>query len=161
MGRSTQLKRRNAFSLVELVIVVVIIGIVAAIAVPKMSRGAAGAADAALTADLQMIRNAVEMYRAEHGNYPDPTNVLSQLTSFTAPDGTVGTYDPGSNCIYGPYLQSMPGLPVGSTAERGNTMIGSQGTVGWLYTVDPSGQSCRVTANTSATDVYGHPYNQY
>ena len=38
--RQSNLRRKRAFSLIELVIVVVIIGIIAAIAIPRMSRGA-------------------------------------------------------------------------------------------------------------------------
>ena len=65
--------RRKAFSLIELVVVVVIIGIIAAIAIPKMSKGAQGAADSAVTGDLALLRQAIDMYANEHGGaLPDP-----------------------------------------------------------------------------------------
>ena len=57
--------RNRGFSLLELVIVVVIIGIIAAIAIPRMSRGSAGAADAALTGNLAVLRNAIDLFAAE------------------------------------------------------------------------------------------------
>ena len=65
MARQTN----KGFSLIELVIVVVIIGIIAAIAIPKMSRGSAGASDSALTGDLTVLRNAIELYNT--GAYRD------------------------------------------------------------------------------------------
>ena len=57
----------RAFSLVELVIVVVIIGVIAAIAVPRISRGAKGAGESAVRMSLTGMRNAIDMYAAEHG----------------------------------------------------------------------------------------------
>src|SRR5690348_17558690 len=80
---------RAGFSLIELVVVVVIIGIIAAIAIPKMSKGAAGAADSAVAGDLTLLRQAIDMYQSEHGGaYPDPTNIVAQLTQYTNSDGT-------------------------------------------------------------------------
>src|SRR5919112_1210242 len=67
MRNSKTSPRRRGFSLIELVIVVVIIGIIAAIAIPRMSRGTAGAADSALSGNLNVLRNAIELYATEHG----------------------------------------------------------------------------------------------
>src|SRR3954470_5835166 len=84
--------RRGGFSLIELVIVVVIIGIIAAIAIPRMSRGSAGAADAAVAQNVNILRNALDMYQTEHnGLYPAPgTGVTVQdlLTQYSNIDGT-------------------------------------------------------------------------
>ena len=66
MSRNRNTPRRG-FSLIELVIVVVIIGIIAAIAIPRMSRGTAGAADSALGGNLNVLRNAIELFATEHG----------------------------------------------------------------------------------------------
>src|SRR2546421_12654805 len=63
-------RRSRGFSLIELVIVVVIIGIIAAIAVPRMSRGSQGAADSALSGNLTVLRNAIDLYQTEHQAYP-------------------------------------------------------------------------------------------
>ena len=94
---------RSGFSLLELVIVVVIIGIIAAIAIPRMSRGAAGASDSALSGNLAVIRNAIDMYAAEHsGSFPtvasatltyylEYTTNLAGLTTWTTIGSTPGT----------------------------------------------------------------------
>ena len=90
---NAQMKSRG-FSLVELVIVVVIIGVIAAIAVPRISRGAKGAGDASLKGSLAGLRNAIDMYAAEHGGtFPAGTQVeiIDRLTKRTDKGGVVGT----------------------------------------------------------------------
>ena len=62
--------RRGGFSLLEVVIVVAIIAILAAIGIPRMSRGSKGAGDSALSGDLAVLRNAIDLYAAEHGGRP-------------------------------------------------------------------------------------------
>jgi general secretion pathway protein G len=131
--------RRSGFSLVELVIVIVIIGVIAAIAVPRISRGAKGAADAALTGDLTAMRNAIDLYAAEHsGNFPTVAKFKEQLTTYTDDAGAdVATKD--TTHIFGPYLKAVPGLPVGGTGTtggaKGDTVVAaSDGAgVGWIY----------------------------
>src|SRR4051794_9927359 len=104
--------RSRAFSLIELVIVVVIIAIIGAIAIPRMSRGAAGANDAALLQDLAILRKAIEHYSHEHqGAYPTADNFKKQLTRQSDELGNV-TGPPVQPRIYGPYLTSIPELPV-------------------------------------------------
>src|SRR3954471_15620259 len=108
-------RRRSAlrgFSLIELVIVVVIIGIIAAIAIPRMSRGSQGAADSALSGNLSVLRNAVDLYQTEHQVYPasalgDTQTVLDrQLTKYTDTTGASnGTGTKDSSHTYGPYLR--------------------------------------------------------
>ncbi len=83
---------RRGFSLLEVVIVVAIIAILAAIGIPRMSRGAKGASDAALTGDLATLRNAIDLYAAEHGGaFPTTTDVTAQLTQYTNISGVVST----------------------------------------------------------------------
>jgi prepilin-type N-terminal cleavage/methylation domain-containing protein len=161
---------RRAFSLIELVIVVVIIGIIAAIAIPRMSRGAAGAADSALTANLAVLRNSIDLFQTEHGGtFPSGTsaNVKAQLEGYTNEGGTVGAKGDGTS-IFGPYLRSVPKLPVGANkgAEGFNVVTGAAtafafsatGTVGWWY----NSTTGEVRANTNAeTDARGVAYNTY
>ncbi|MDB5303956.1 MAG: putative fimbrial protein [Phycisphaerales bacterium] len=164
MNRASK-KKQDAFSLIELVIVVVIIGIIAAIAIPKMSKGSAGAAESALAGDMNLWRQAMDMYQNEHGGvYPDITNVVNQLTQYTNSDGTVqGAKNTATGVVYGPYMRSIPPLPVGPAAVKGSTGIaGSSGaTNGWIY--DGAGN---ITPNTPATgtgsaDSSGKLFNTY
>ncbi|MEM7624887.1 MAG: prepilin-type N-terminal cleavage/methylation domain-containing protein [Planctomycetota bacterium] len=74
-------RRLKAFSLVELIIVVVVIGLIAAIAVPRFSKASEEASTAAMKANIDEIQKAVDLYQAEHGDYPltiDPAWFISQ-----------------------------------------------------------------------------------
>ncbi|MEI7835193.1 MAG: prepilin-type N-terminal cleavage/methylation domain-containing protein [Planctomycetota bacterium] len=140
---------RSGFSLLELVIVVVIIGIIAAIAIPRMSRGSAGAAESALSGNVAVIRNAIDMYAAEHnGTFPAVATFSAQLTTYSSAAGATSTTK-DATYLYGPYLQQVPALPVG--AAKGNTTVAAAaGTgVGWIY----SATAGTISSNTTATEV--------
>jgi prepilin-type N-terminal cleavage/methylation domain-containing protein len=123
----------RGFSLLELVVVVVILGIIAAVAIPRLSRGSAGAAETALSGDLAVLRNAVELYSAEHGGaFPPVTTVADQLTRYTDDQGNVNaTKD--TTYIYGPYLVKVPPLPVGVRKNATKIAEADANDVGWIY----------------------------
>ena len=153
---ATHSRVRSAFSLIELVIVVVIIGIIAAIAIPRMSRGATGAGDSALVADLKVMRNALEMYQTEHsGTYPTTANFVNAMTQYTDLAGATFSGTKTAACIYGPYLRTIPALPVG--ADKGKTSVVATYTAGngWVYSAGT------IIANTTVgeTDDMGVLYN--
>ena len=130
-------KRRRpnqGFSLLELVIVVVILGIIAAIAVPRMSRGSAGAADSALSANLAVMRNAIDLFSAEHnGSYPTLAGIASQLTQYTDAAGAPQATRDATH-IYGPYLRKVPPVPVGpEKGQTGFTDVAGTAGFGWVY----------------------------
>jgi general secretion pathway protein G len=149
---------RGGFSLIELVIVVVIIAIIGAIAIPKMSRGAEGASDASLTQDLAALRSALDLYQSEHGGcYPPSAGASDALTSYTDDQGNVSAVKDATH-VYGPYLRSVPPLPVGP--RRGGTGIAAADAagIGWIY--DPStGAICANT--TTEVDMKGIAFNAY
>lgn len=151
--------RRRGFSLLELVIVVVILGILGAIAIPRLSRGSAGAADSALVSNLAILRSAIDLFSAEHnGAFPTVANFSDQLLTFTDSEGTPNaTKD--STYIYGPYLRSIPALPVGS--EKGSTGVAAAPAtgIGWEY--DESLGTIKAALGDSETDSRGVQYNQY
>ena len=139
---------KKGFSLLELVVVVVIIGIIAAVAIPRMSRGSAGAADAALSGNLAVLRNAIDLYAAEHsGAFPTAALVTTALTQYTDSAGAVSATRDTTH-IYGPYLRKVPPLPVG--AAKGNTgMAAAAGDgVGWIYNATTGD----IQSNTTATE---------
>ena len=138
----------RGFSLLELVIAVAIIAIIAAIGIPRLSRGTRGAADSALSGNLAMLRNAIDIYAAEHtGTYPTAANIGNQLTQYTDASGNVNATKT-TTYIYGPYVRSVPPLPVG--AKKGSTGIAAADAndVGWIYT-ESTGS---IRANTTASE---------
>jgi prepilin-type N-terminal cleavage/methylation domain-containing protein len=161
-----QLSRKvsRGFSLIELVIVVVIIGIIAAIAIPRLSRGAAGAADSALSGDLAVLRNALDLYATEHGGtYPAVSTFEAQLTTFSDASGATNATKT-SAFIYGPYLRKIPTLPVGPTSYKGATTVldGSTGAAGasaggWFY--NASTGEIKANHADAQVDAAGNLYN--
>ena len=154
--RTSNARRYRGFSLIELVIVVVIIGIIAAIAIPRMSRGSEGAAEGALTADLAVMRSAIDLYIIEHvGTEPTLPTFANQMTGKTDLDGT-----PNASGIYGPYLRTVPPLPVG--ANKGGNGVKAippdgGGTQGWAYDASTGD----IFANSIDTDAAGKVFNTY
>jgi general secretion pathway protein G len=170
--------RSAGFSLVELVIVIVIIGVIAAIAIPRVTRATKGAGESALSSDLAILRNAIEMYASEHnGVYPGTNKVdgstggaegdfTAQLTKYTNTKGkTSDVWD--KDYPFGPYLRKgIPPLPVGSTL-KGNTDVKFDATnsppvatdadAGWMY----SPSSGEIIANCSDSDDTGKGYDAY
>ena len=160
--------QKRAFSLVELVIVVVIIGIIAAIAVPRISRGAKGAGDSALRGSLASLRNAIDMYAAEHGGaFPgadgSDTTLTDQLTKKTNFSGTTGT---GAGFDFGPYLRrGFPPAPVGPQSGKATGVEmttttppvsdETKTTKGWVYNY----QTGEIVVNTNDTDTAGDQYD--
>jgi prepilin-type N-terminal cleavage/methylation domain-containing protein len=151
-GRFT---RSRGFSLLELVIVVVIIGIIAAIAIPRMSRGTAGAADSALTGDLAVLRNAVDLFAAEHdGKFPTTADFAKQLTMYTDSFNTTAPVaSKDKDHPFGPYIRAVPKLPVGANKGKdgvtGSGPAGTDATAGWYYE-EATG---KIVANCAATEV--------
>ncbi len=164
--------RRNSprgFSLIELVIVIVIIGIIAAIAIPRMSRGSAGAGDSALSGDLSVLRNAIDMYNTEHSAFPSgtSTNIADQLTKYTDGSGATSATKTG-NYNYGPYLRKVPAMPVGTNKNSSAFAVTNgatpatpgTGAQGWLYNSDTGDIFCNNP--TSDVDSTGSKaYNTY
>ena len=89
--------KRNGFTLIEIlvaatiVVVLSVVGVVSYTSINKRSR------DAKRKSDLEQVRSALEMYRADNGAYPGTSEGFAVLTSFDSGDGTgplVSTYLP-------------------------------------------------------------------
>ncbi len=162
--RKTERRSPWGFSLIELVIVVVIIGIIGAIAVPRMSRGAKGASDSAVSANLTVLRNALDLYSTEHGGaYPTFANMPNALLQYT--DSTAAA-TPGAKSatnIYGPYIRAIPKLPVG--ANKGlatftaTAPTATAAAAGWYY--DDATGTFKANCKDSEVDDSSVKYNAY
>jgi len=155
----------RGFSLIELVIVVVIIGIIAAIAIPRLSRGSAGAADSALSGNLAVLRNAIDLYATEHGGtFPTLAQFTDQLTRYTDASGAAGNKDAAH--IFGPYVRKVPALPVGPANYKGTVTVvdgrnQAPGVVAgaWWYNQDTG--EIKANLADSEKDTAGNAYNTY
>jgi general secretion pathway protein G len=165
-------KRKTGFSLVELVIVIVIIGVIAAIAIPRVTQATKGAGESALSSDLAVLRNAIEMYASEHqGVYPGKndlnggagtgtaTDFVAQLTQYTGGAGaTSATRD--ATHQFGPYLRKgIPPLPVGTNKGQEGVLFDAANSPpvalpaqakGWVYNPDTGDIVANSTDNNDA-----------
>ena len=111
-------KKRSGFTLVELVVVVLILGIIAAIATPKMFDTAGDARDNASKQSLIVLREAIELYRAQTGSFPTAANITTQL----------GDY------LKGPFPAPQVGNKVSTVvASTEDPLAVEAGGAGWVY----------------------------
>ena len=123
---------RKAFSLLEIVIVVAVIGILAFIVIPQFSSGAAEARQNALVRDLGMIRQQIELFKAQHAGVllgQGGRDIVAQLTGKTDIQGNVV-----ADGAFGPYMRIFPMNPYTNTdtVELGTGSPGG-GNFGWYY----------------------------
>lgn len=93
----------SGFTLVELMVVMVIIGIIMALSTSAYQGAKASARDAKRKADLEDIRAALEIYRADCGKYPD---------AITAGGAIIGTE---TACSGNSYMSQVPQDPQNGT----------------------------------------------
>ena len=99
-----------------------------------------GAGDSATIQDLSVMRSATDLYNTEHPQMPltsstTAANLLSALTLYSDVNGNTSATKTNT-CIYGPYLKSIPNLPVG-TNKNLNTLTttgpAGTGTFAWYF----------------------------
>lgn len=135
-------KKRRGFSLIEMVIVILILGIIAAVAAPRMFDTAEQAEINTTRQQLAVLRNAIEMYRAQNGTYPAngalPTAMAEMLNGpFPAP--TIGP------------VRGLEGVYYDSTTTSVPVVPSPGGSNGWAY--KPYNGSLKLNLDPAGSDV--------
>lgn len=177
--RSARNVFHRAFSLIELVIVIIILGVLAAIVAPRVGRAGQSSAEASLKADLRLFREVIELYKLEHNNDPPALRAAGggigpqcgeaftrQLVWFTNRQGDAVEYKDANHRL-GPYLRSIPALPVGKNAGKNavatTNHFSTPGAPGAGYGWEYEHYFGRIRANCVLTEVDGTgvPYCEY
>ena len=128
MQKVTLRNIKKGFTLVELLIVIIIIAVLAAIAIPKFSSSSQRSKESSLRANLKLVRNAIDLFRADTGAYP--ANMAGLTTSPTSGlNASAGTCTIAATDWRGPYLQTVPNDPVSGAAMTYGTSATDVGTV--------------------------------
>lgn len=120
MNQELRIKKRNGgFTLIELLIVVAIIGILTTVLMANFIGIRQRARDVQRKGDLEHVRHALELYRADQGVYPQPG---------TGDGNFPTTCGSGSSLINGTttYMQKIPCDPLGGSypySSDGNTYV--------------------------------------
>ena len=72
------LNRRKGFTLIELIVVLAIIGLLASLVAPRYVRTVDNAREATLRTSLNVMRDAIDKYTADRGQYPESLQQLVQ-----------------------------------------------------------------------------------
>ncbi len=148
---ATRQRGRAAFTLIEMLIVIVILGILAVVIIPQISSSTDDAKLSALRTNLNAMRNAVEIYYAQHNSiYPGAVlggaasaseAFVQQLTRYTDVAGNVATVK-DATFKYGPYIKggALGMNPFNNrndvtvdTAQADITVKASSGATGWKF----------------------------
>ncbi|PAY17259.1 hypothetical protein CKO51_22600 [Rhodopirellula sp. SM50] len=135
-------KKRQGFSLIEMVIVILILGIIAAVAAPRMFDTAEQAEINTTRQQLAVLRNAIEMYRAQEGSYPaanDLKTAMADMLNGPFPEPTIGPIRGLSDVYYDTTTTSAPVVP------------SPDGTSGWAY--KPHNGSLKLNLDPAGTDI--------
>lgn len=76
MNKKNCCKRRNAFTLLEVVAVVAMLSVLTALLLPSVETYVNRTRDLKLTSDLAVVDSAIMLYRMDKGTYPNSLSIL-------------------------------------------------------------------------------------
>ncbi|MEM7682352.1 MAG: type II secretion system protein [Planctomycetota bacterium] len=132
--RTARGRRSGGFTLVEILIVVAILGILAAIVVPQFGNATTQTKENNLKANLYQVRQQLQVYQADHGEYPTLADFADQMTLATNLAGDTAALGT-DGYPYGPYLAEMPENPFNDNDAVSDTSVGAGGvgSSAWYY----------------------------
>lgn len=185
--RALRARLQHGFTLVELLIVVIILAILAAIVIPQFSSATTDTREAALDSNLGGLRNAVELYKAQHTTYPGGVATtggtcastkgtgainsaqafIDHLLMYSDASGNACSVGDASTFKYGPYIRkSLPNDAItgkGSVAAdivvttTGAAIAPAAATGGWALDT----KSGQIVMNSNATDSKSVAYSTH
>ena len=102
---SRMIKRDNrGFTLIEMLIVIVVIAILALIVIPRLLGAGRKAKESALRGDLQQLRNSIQQFEADCGDFPAALAGLMTAPAAGSNGGNGIALDTGA--WKGPYMRT-------------------------------------------------------
>jgi general secretion pathway protein G len=140
-------RRSKGFTLIEMLIVIVVIAILALIVIPRLLGAGRKAKEATLRGDLHQIRNSIQQFEADCGDYP--AGLVDLMTKPAEGTGGSGTIALDVNGWQGPYLRTPDSnLPKDPFTDSSTT---------WTY----DGPTGDVTSGSTLTAINGDTYSSW
>jgi general secretion pathway protein G len=139
-------RKSKGFTLIEMLIVIVVIAILALIVIPRLLGAGRKAKEATLRGDLHQIRNAIQQFEADCGDYPSSASQL--MTTPSAGNGGTGIALDVAGW-QGPYLRTADNnLPKDPFTDSSTT---------WAYTASTG----HVQSGSTLTAINGDNYSSW
>jgi general secretion pathway protein G len=140
-------RKHKGFTLIEMLIVIVVIAILALIVIPRLLGAGRKAKEATLRGDLHQLRNSIQQFEADLGDYPsDISELMTQPADGTTGGGGIAL---DVNGWQGPYLRTPDGgLPKDPFTDSGTT---------WSYTASTG----HVQSGSTLTAINGEAYSSW
>lgn len=108
-------KQNKGFTLIELLVVIMIVVVLTSVSLVGIQGARESARDGRRMSDLETIRSALEIYKADCGVYPATSQITAGATLIR--NATECPSIPSTNV----YLQSIPGDPTGGSYTYNRT----------------------------------------
>ncbi len=139
-------RKSKGFTLIEMLIVIVVIAILALIVIPRLLGAGRKAKEATLKGDLHQLRNAIQQFEADCGDYPASLDDLQTAPAAGSQGGS--GIDLDVDGWQGPYLR---------TPDGGLPKDPFTGAADWDYTAS----SGDVHSSSTLTAINGENYSDW